>query len=187
MGVGIAGCASDNSGNGLFGDGGADEDAGAHFKSGVNGSTPLGSLTPDQKVTICEKQAHFVRARLDTTSLARFICSLDPAVLFAASDDACEAALDKCVAPLSVKVDVSVETDPEQEKVACSDVPISQCQGSVTDYENCVDSVANVQLVIGSGFACGTRAQYMTSPTAGVDACKALGPNCTAAVQPVVK
>jgi len=162
---------------------GSDDKDGDVFKSGVDGSTMLGHLTPDQQVTICRNQASFVHASVDTTSLVRFVCAFTPAVLFAASDEACETAMDTCVNGFSLKLDVKVPTSTNIETV-CSTVPISQCQGTVADYENCVDSLVNIQLDIGTDFSCGKRSTYMGGPTVGVNACAAVGPTCTAVNQP---
>jgi hypothetical protein len=171
--VGVAACGSDDK-----------KDLG--FSSGVDGNTMLGNLTPTQQVTICQNQAAYVHAHVDTTSLMRFICGLTPAVLLAASDDACQQALDTCVNSFSLKVDVNVPASTSTQTV-CSTVPITQCQGTVADYEKCVDQLANVQLTFGTEFACGKRAQYQANPLVGVDACAAVGPACTAASQPQVR
>lgn len=162
---------------------GSDEKDGNVFKSGVDGSTMLGHLTPDQRTTICRNQAAFVHATVDTTSLVRFVCAFTPAVLLAASDEACETAMDTCVNGFSLKIDVNVPTSTSVDTV-CSTVPISQCQGTVADYENCVDSLVNIQLDIGTDFSCGKRSMYKSSPTIGVNACAAVGPTCTAVNQP---
>jgi hypothetical protein len=156
------------------------------FSSGIDGNTMLGNLTPAQQVTICQNQAAYVHAHVDTTSLTRFLCGLTPGVLLAASDDACEAALDSCVKSFSLMVDVNVPASTSTQTV-CSTVPLGQCQGTVSDYEKCVDSLANVQLTIGTDFACGKRTQYSANPLVGVDACGAVGPACSAASQPQVR
>ncbi|HEX3597458.1 MAG TPA: hypothetical protein VHU80_20260, partial [Polyangiaceae bacterium] len=117
-----------------------------------------------------------------TTSLMRFVCAFTPAVFLAASDDACEQAMESCVNGFSVKVNVNVPTSTLE--TVCSTVPISQCKGTVADYQNCVDSLADIQLNFGTDFSCGKRAQYMNGPTVGVNACAAVGPTCTAATQP---
>jgi hypothetical protein len=165
---------------------GSDDNKGQGFTAGVDGNTMLGTLTPAQQVTICQNQSAYVHAHVDTTSLTRFICGLSPAVLFAASDDACQQALDSCVNSFSLMVDVNVPASTSTQTV-CSTVPITQCQGTVGDYEKCVDSLANVQLTIGSDFACGNRTQYQANPLVGVDACGAVGPSCTAASQPQIR
>jgi hypothetical protein len=168
---GIAGCSA------------SDDDDG--FNSGVNGQRDLGDLTHEERVTICRNQAAFVRARVDTSSLMRFVCAFTPEVLFAQSDASCETAMTRCVELLSVDIDVTV-TDNEATETVCEQVPISQCQGKVADYENCVDSIANVQISIGTDFQCGKRQQYTDGPTVGVNACAAVGPTCTAATAPPV-
>lgn len=165
---------------------GSDDNKGQGFAAGVDGNTMLGTLTPAQQVTICQNQAAYVHAHVDTTSLSRFICGLTANVLFAASDDACQQAFDNCVNSFSLMVDVNVPTSTSTQTV-CSSVPISQCQGTVSDYEKCVDQLANVQLTIGTDFQCGKRAQYQANPLVGVDACAAVGPACTAASQPQVR
>ena len=146
----------------------------------------LGNLTPAQQVTICQNQAAYVHAHVDTTSLARFICGLTADVLFAANDQACEQALDSCVNSFSLMVDVNVPASTSTQTV-CTTGSITQCQGTVADYENCVDSLANVQLTIGTDFSCGQRSQYQSNPLVGVNACAAVGPACTAASQPQVR
>jgi hypothetical protein len=161
---------------------GSDDNTGQGFSSGVDGTTMLGNLTPAQQVTICQNQAAYVHAHVDTTSLSRFICGLTPGVLFAANDDACQQALDTCVNSFSLMIDVNVPSSTSAQTV-CSTVPISQCQGTVADYEKCVDQLANVQLTIGTDFSCGKRTQYQANPLVGVDACTAVGPGCTAATQ----
>lgn len=170
----LYGCGSDDKTGSLNGSG---------FKSGVDGSTDLGHLTPDQQVTICRNQAAFVQASVDTTSLMRFVCAFTPQVFLAASDAACQTAMDACVDSFSVKVNVNVPTSTSIDTV-CATVPIGQCQGTVTDYENCVDSIASVQIDFGTQFSCGKRADYMNGPTVGVNACAAVGPSCMAAAQP---
>jgi hypothetical protein len=177
----VGGCGSDNKQSGSL----SGIDGGAGFKSGVDGSTPLGNLTPSQQITICRNQAAFVHASVDTTSLMRFVCAFTPQVFLAASDAACQSAMDACINSFSVKVDVNVNV-PSSTTIdtVCSTVPISQCQGTVADYENCVDSIASVQLDFGTQFSCGKRADYMNGPTVGVNACAAVGPSCTAATQP---
>ncbi len=175
----LGGCGSDTKQSGsLYG-----LDSGAGFKSGVDGGTQLGNLTPSQQVTICRNQAAFVHASVDTTSLMRFVCAFTPQVFLAATDDACQSAMDACVNSLSVKVDVNLPTSANIDTV-CSTVPITQCQGTVADYENCVDSIASVQLDFGTQFSCGKRSDYKNGPTVGVNACAAVGPSCTAATQP---
>jgi hypothetical protein len=171
--LGIAGCSA------------SDDDATA-FDSGVDGKRDLGDLTPQERVTICSKQAAFVRARVDTSSLMRFVCAFTPEVLFAQSDSACETAMNRCVELLSVDIDVTV-TDNNATETVCSTVPISQCQGTVADYENCVDSIADVQINIGTNFQCGKRQEYADGPTVGVNACAAVGPACTPAAAPVIR
>ena len=175
LGLGIAGCSS------------SDDDGASRFNAGVDDNARLGDLTPDQRVTICQNQAAFVRARVDTTSLMRFVCAFTPGVFLAATDEACESEMERCVSALSVKVDVTV-TDPNTAKTVCATFPVSECDGTVADYENCVDSIANVQLSIGSDFSCGKRADYASAPTVGVNACRAVGPACTAASSdPVIR
>jgi hypothetical protein len=161
---------------------GSDKKDGGGFQAGVDGSTSLGTLTPAQQVTICSNQASYVHAQVDTTSLMRFVCAFTPQVFLAASDADCETAMDSCVMALSVKVDVNVPTSDI--KTVCSTIPLSQCQGTVADYQNCVDSIANVQLNFGTDFSCGKRTQYMNGPTVGVNACAAVGPSCSAVNQP---
>lgn len=170
--LGIAGCSS--------------SDDASEFNSGVDGQKDLGDLTPQERVTICSNQAAYVRARVDTSSLMRFVCAFTPEVLFAQSDSACESAMNRCVDLLSVDVDVTV-TDNNATEAVCATVPISQCQGKVADYERCVDSIANVQVSIGTSFQCGRRQEFADGPTVGIDACGAVGPACTPATKPVIR
>lgn len=155
------------------------------YQSGVDPNLQLGQLTPDQKITICKTQAAYVHAHVDTTSLTRFLCAFTPAVLAAANDAACNVAMNDCVQAFSVKVDVSV-TDPNAPPPECVLAPLSQCTGTVAAYESCVNSLASVQIQVGTDFSCGQRSQYASGPTVGVEACNALGPTCTSASQPAV-
>jgi hypothetical protein len=151
------------------------------YSSGVDGSTNLNVLTPTQEQTICTSQAAFVKARIDTTALSRFWCAFTPAVLTAPDTASCNTAIDACIEKFSVQLDVTV-SDPNAPPPQCKTVTTSAtCTGTVKDYENCVNSFASVQLDIGTNFQCGSRADLPASPTVGVDACKALGPTCTAA------
>jgi hypothetical protein len=174
LGLGVGACASD--------------DEGSSFKAGVDGNTNLGDLTPDQQVTLCHNQAAYVKTHVDTTALTRFVCAFSPGVILAASDAACESALEGCVNAFAVKLDIGISASPTNAQQVCVTVPqdqLAQCQGTVSDYENCVDSIANVSLTIGTDFSCGKRANYDQSPTIGVDACAAVGPACTPATQVV--
>lgn len=170
--LGVAGC--------------GDDDEATGFNSGVNRDTELKDLTEKERVTICQNQAAYVRARVDTTSLMRFVCAFTPQVFLAASDQACESAMTACVEALSIDIDVTV-TDTDATEIVCRQVSVSQCQGSVADYEACVDSVANVQLNIGTDFSCGKRTQYADGPTVGVEACRKVGPACEPATRPVIR
>jgi hypothetical protein len=125
------------------------------YSSGVDGDLGLGNLTNAQQTTICTSQAAYLQAHIDTTTLTRFWCAFTPAVFGAADDASCEAAMD-------------------------TTVNTSTCSGTVSEYEDCVNSLASVELNIGTDWACGTRAQYSSSPTVGISACSALGPTCTA-------
>lgn len=172
LGFGVAGC--------------GDDDGASRFNSGVDGNAQLNDLTPQQRVTICRNQAEYVRARVDTSSLMRFVCAFTPAVFLAQSDAACESAMAACVDALSIDIDVTV-VDNDATEVVCATVPIGQCQGTVADYENCVNSIANVQIDIGTDFSCGKRRQYADGPTVGVNACAAVGPLCEPATRPVIR
>jgi hypothetical protein len=158
---------------------GSDKKDGNSFNAGVDGNTMLGNLTPAQQITICQNQASYVHAQIDTTSLMRFVCSLTPAVVLAANEDACQAAMDSCVNGLSLKVNVNVPTTTDVQTI-CSTFPITQCSGTVSDYETCIDSVASVQLDIGTNYSCGKRVDG-GAPLVGVSACNAVGPSCTVA------
>jgi hypothetical protein len=150
------------------------------YQSGVDGNAQLNGLSSTQKTTICTSRAKYVHARVDTTSLMRFACAFTPAVFGARTDADCQAAMDSCVNALSVKVDVTL-TDPNAPPPECTVVDTSTCTGTVGQYEACVQSLADVQLQIGTDFSCGKRAEYQTSPTVGIDACGKLGPTCTVA------
>ena len=171
LAFGIFGCSSD--------------DEATEFNSGVDGQRDLGDLTPQERVTICRNQAAFVRARVDTSSLMRFVCAFTPEVLFAQNDSACESAMNRCVDALSIDIDVTVTDNNAPE--TCATFPISQCQGKVSDYENCIDSIADVQLTIGTNFQCGRRQEYADGPTVGVNACAAVGPACAPAASSVIR
>jgi hypothetical protein len=170
LGIGFGACASEDK---------------PTFDAGVDGNLDLGTLTPDQKVTICKNQAAFVHAHVDTTALTRFLCAFTPAVFTAADDAHCEAAMTDCINAFSVKVDVTA-TDPNAPAPECALAPLSQCTGTVSTYEGCVNQLADVQLQIGTDWSCGKRSQYANGPTVGVTACQGLGPTCTAASQPPV-
>jgi hypothetical protein len=170
LGIGFGACASEDK---------------PGFDSGVDGTLQLGGLTPEQKITICKNQAAYVHVHVDTTALTRFLCAFTPAVLTAADDASCEVAMTDCVNRLSVKVDVTA-TDPNAPAPACILAPLSQCTGTVAGYEGCVESLADVQLRIGTDWSCGKRSQYADGPTVGVNTCQGLGPTCTAASQPPV-
>jgi hypothetical protein len=148
------------------------------YTSGLNGNATLGNLTPSQQSTICTTQAAFLRANIDTTSLTRFWCAFTPGVLTAQSDAACQSAMDACVNAFSIKLDVTV-TDPNAPPPQCV-TSTSSCNGTVRQYEDCVNALADFQISIGTDWACGKRTQYPSSPTVGIDACNALGPSCSA-------
>lgn len=171
LGMGFGACASDDN---------------TGYQSGVDGNTQLGQLTPDQRVTICKTQAAYVHAHVDTTSLMRFLCAFTPAVLTAVDDPTCEAEMTKCVNAFSVQVQVDVNVDPNAIPLQCVTAPAIPCSGTVAGYENCVESLADVQVRIGTDFSCGKRSQYADGPTVGVSACGALGPTCAPAAQPAL-
>jgi hypothetical protein len=157
----------------------SDKKDGSQYSSGVDGGLLYGDLTPTQKATICTSQAKYVRARIDTTALTRFWCAFTPAVLTAQDDATCQSAMDTCVNTFKLQLDVTA-TDPNAPPPQCTQVDASQCNGTVADYESCVDTLADVAISIGTDWACGKRATYGSSPTVGVTACNAVGPTCTA-------
>ncbi len=163
VGVAVGGCSAS----------GADP----KYSSGVNGDLGLTTLTPQQQQTICTSQAAFLKAHVDTTSLTRFWCAFTPAVLTAANQAACETAMNDCVNTFSIQLDVTA-TDPNAPPPQCTTVTTDSCTGTVSQYEDCVDALASVQLQIGTNWQCGS--ELPSSPTVGVDACNALGPTCTA-------
>lgn len=169
LGIGFGACASDDN---------------TGYQSGVDGNLQLGQLTPEQRVTICKTQAAYVHAHVDTTSLMRFLCAFTPAVFTAADDAQCEAAMTDCVNAFTVKIDVTV--DPNSVPLQCVMGPAIPCGGTVAGYESCVESLADVQIRIGTDFSCGKRSQYADGPTVGVSACAALGPTCAPASQPAL-
>jgi hypothetical protein len=158
----------------------AHDDPPPGYSSGVDGNVALSGLTPAQRTTICTSQAAFVRARVDTTALTRFWCAFTPAVFTAPDDAACEAAMNSCVASFSLQLDVTV-SDPNAPPPQCYVTDTSTCGGTVGQYEDCVNALTNVQVRVGTDWACGKRAEYPSSPLVGVTACDALGPTCTAA------
>jgi hypothetical protein len=87
--------------------------------------------------------------------------------------------MDSCVNTFSLKLDITA-TDPNAPPPECQVVDSSQCTGTVSDYENCVDSLANVAINVGTDWSCGKRADYSSSPTVGVTACNKVGPTCMA-------
>ncbi|HVU03369.1 MAG TPA: hypothetical protein VHE30_16530, partial [Polyangiaceae bacterium] len=141
-------------------------------------NTQLTNLTPAEKTQICTSQAAFVHARVDTTSLTRFWCAFTPAVFGAADDASCETALEQCVSAFSIQLDVTV-TDPNVPPPQCIIADQGQCNGTVADYEGCVNALAEVEVNVGTDFACGHRAEHGDSPTVGIAACDAVGPTCT--------
>jgi hypothetical protein len=148
------------------------------FTSGVDEAATLGTLTPTQRTTLCTTQAAYVRTRVDTTALTRFWCAFTPGVL-AAAEGQCDAAMDACVRTFSVQLDITV-TDPNAPLPQCYQADTSTCRGTVKQYEDCVSSLAAVQVRVGTDWSCGKRASYSSSPTVGVTACDVLGPTCSA-------
>lgn len=157
-----------------------DSDPPPDYSSGVQGNLGLQGLTPLQKTTLCTSQAAFLHARVDTTALTRFWCAFTPAVFMAADDASCEAAMNSCIQAFSVQVEVTV-SDPNAPPPECIVVDTSACTGTVSQYEDCVNALAAVQVRVGTEWACGKRSEYPSSPLVGVSACDALGPTCTAA------
>src|ERR1041385_7072804 len=157
-----------------------DADPPPDYSSGLNGDQGLHGLTPADKATLCTTQAAFVRTRVDTTALTRFWCAFTPAVFTAPNDAACQAAMDSCVQTFSIQLDVTV-SDPNAPPPQCYAVDTSTCTGTVAQYEDCVNALANVQVQVGTEWSCGHRTEYPASPLVVVKACDALGPTCTAA------
>jgi hypothetical protein len=157
-----------------------DADPPPEYTSGVDGNLGLQGLTPIQKSTICTSQAAFLHARVDTTALTRFWCAFTPAVFMAADDASCESAMAACIDAFSVQVEVTV-SDPNAPPPQCVVVDTSSCSGTVSQYEDCVNALAGVQVRVGTEWACGKRSEYPSSPLVGVSACDALGPTCAAA------
>jgi hypothetical protein len=157
-----------------------DADEPPPFTSGVDGNIGLQGLDPAQRTQLCTSQAAFVHARVDTTALTRFWCAFTPAVFMAADDASCETALAACVQAFSVQVEVTV-SDPNVPPPQCIVVDTSTCNGTVTEYEGCVNALAAVQVRVGTEWACGKRSEYPSSPLVGVAACDAVGPTCTVA------
>ena len=152
------------------------------YESGVSAGTQLSALSASEQQAICRSRAEYVSAAVDTTGLARFWCSLTPAVRSALDAYTCSTELERCVALTSVDIELQLGADARGDCYLNAD--LSRCRGTVADLERCVEVSVDEQVTISDLSICGGGASVSLGPSVDVLACDALGPECAAYREP---